>query len=675
MNVGKALRDHYLRIDARSLGLFRIAFALVLLGDLCARARWLKELYSNEGVLPNHNHLFNLRNTGQVWSLLHSFSSPGENAFAFVLIACAYLLFLVGWNTRVFHALSLLALVSLTARNILLENAGNYAAIALLFFTLFLPTGSRFSLDALRASLAARDEKRAKELNDRARPSESTVEQLRSPGWSPVSLAAFGTLAQLALIHLATALQQTGSWKDGTALHYALNSERWVSGAGLFLRGQSPALLSALTHLLYAAGWAIPLLIFVPFVARWTRGLAIALGLIHGLTLGLFFTFGLYGWTLAAATALLVPTETWERFERTPRASRRRTVIYDTDCGVCLWICRLLLRLDLRGHLTFQGNDDVEKVLRRNDKGKIEAADAPKELTAELVLGTVVVVDGAGRVTTKSHAVSQAIQALPLGFLVAPLMRLPGLSHLLDKLYDAIATRRQNLSLLMGKEACGIPLPPEEADKRARAAVTVPPSTRTRRFFMGGLRELAALVLIASALAQTTKVNALPFRVPQGGVLAAVAAWPRMMARWDVLTPEPPREDEVYVVDAQTRGGKSVDTLTGKEPIFDPGAMRGQGLGQLWNDYLTRSTQKEWVDFQKAFRDYLAKTGPRWDDKQGDEQVIGLDAYWIKQTIPPPGAERSADSITKEKLFTHSRGGRLNLEKAIPILRPDLNRR
>ena len=60
MNVGKSLRDHYLRIDARSLGLFRLAFGLVLLSDLVRRFRYLKDFYSNEGVLPNHNHLFNL---------------------------------------------------------------------------------------------------------------------------------------------------------------------------------------------------------------------------------------------------------------------------------------------------------------------------------------------------------------------------------------------------------------------------------------------------------------------------------------------------------------------------------------------------------------------------------------------------------------------------------------
>ena len=125
----KALRDHYLRADARSLGLFRVAFGLVLVCDLFGRWRWLRDFYSNEGVLPNHNHLFNLRETGQVWSFLHAFSSPGENAFAFACILLVYALFFVGWATRVFHVLALVCLVSLTGRNILLENAGNYAGV------------------------------------------------------------------------------------------------------------------------------------------------------------------------------------------------------------------------------------------------------------------------------------------------------------------------------------------------------------------------------------------------------------------------------------------------------------------------------------------------------------------------------------------------------------------
>jgi len=105
--VPKSLRDTFLRIDARSLGLFRIVFALVLIADWVQRRRWLKELYSHEGVLPNHNHLFLLHDQQRVWSALHAFSSPGENAFAFFVILFCYVMFLIGWQTRAFHALAL----------------------------------------------------------------------------------------------------------------------------------------------------------------------------------------------------------------------------------------------------------------------------------------------------------------------------------------------------------------------------------------------------------------------------------------------------------------------------------------------------------------------------------------------------------------------------------------
>ena len=38
---------HVTRLDARSLGLFRIAFGLVLIGDLFTRIRYVADFYSN----------------------------------------------------------------------------------------------------------------------------------------------------------------------------------------------------------------------------------------------------------------------------------------------------------------------------------------------------------------------------------------------------------------------------------------------------------------------------------------------------------------------------------------------------------------------------------------------------------------------------------------------------
>lgn len=667
----KTLRDYWLRIDARSLAIFRVAFGLVLIGDLCRRFRWLKDFYSNEGVLPNHNHLFNLRDKEDVWSALHAFSSPGENAFAFAWTLFFYIGFLLGWHTRVFQVLALVMLVSLGERNILTENVGNYLAVALLAFTLFLPLGSRFSIDALRRSLRARDEKTAAELDD-ASPILAEGLVRRTPGWSPVSLAALGVLLQVALVLLCTALAQNGeSWHDGNALYYALHTERWVSGIGVSLRG-SVGLLRALTFFVRWSGLLVPALIFVPAARRHVRLVAVGLLVVHALVLGLLFDLGLYAWSLLAAAPLLVPTEAWEHWRRRAAAdtTRSRTVIYDEDCGICLWLCRVLRRLDSAQRLTFQGNQSLETLRRRKANGKLEDAPMPGVVAPDLVASTVVVVDAEGRVSTRGRAVVETVRALPFGRVLAAVLGAPGFLQLLDVLYDFVAKRRMTLSQLFGMGSCGVPVGPA-ADAPDGSEVT--PAARTARRATATVRELLVAVVLVAMLAQTGRQNpALHLEgVPQGKVLAAVAGWPRMLARWDLFAPEPSRRDAWMVVDAQTRGGKSVDPLTGDEPDFELSNRRGTGLGQLWGDYLTRVADPEYKDFEKAFKDYLVKGGPRWESA-GENLITGLDAYWVTEDTAPPGG--APTPVDREKLFTHSRGGRGGLGERLPMLRPDVRK-
>lgn len=658
----KSLRDHFLRLDARSLGLFRITFGLVLIADLFGRWRWVRDFYSNEGVLPNHNHLFNLRGKQQVFSLFHAISTEGEAHFAFSLALVVYALFLIGHRTRVFHVLSLLVLVSLTSRNILLENAGNYAAIAILALTAFLPCGSRFSLDSLRASFALRDEKRDTELNDRSRVSEAEIAAGRLPGWSPTSLAALAVLLQLALIYLCTALQQRGAaWRDGSAFYYALHAERLASDAGIWLRDALPlGTLRGLTFGTWAMQLAIPALLFVPALFRWTRGAAAALMVLHGLILGVFFDLGLFGWALAAAAPIVLPGELWDAYERSWSEGRARTLVYDADCGVCLLLARLVKRLDLREHLTFQGNVALDELYVRNQTGATERVPMPKEVTPELVERTALAIDRKGRVYTRGGAVTEGLLALPLGWLAWPL-KLPGVSHLLNALYDVVAARRHRISELLGRQACGIPLPDEgEADGGdAGPAPDGPaPAVRTARLALGSLREAAVLVVLAAVLAQTAKENPLPgaAAVPQGAVLAGVASWPRMLAKWNVMAPEPPRDNALMVIDGQTRASQPIDPLTGEEPRLQPAGNPGARLGQLWSDYLDRIRRPEWSDYQRAFRDYLAKGGPQASGTGREASLGGFDAYWVSAPIPAPG-EPAPTSFERDKLFSHSRGG------------------
>src|SRR5262249_14734487 len=155
-------------------------------------------------------------------------------------------------------------------------------------------------------------------------------------------------------------------------------------------------------------------------------------------------------------------------------------------------------------------------------------------------------------------AVAEVFAALPLGRPVAWILRVPGIAHALDLAYRFVAPRRQRISVLCGLAACGIdtsaaapssdqdaaPLDAsgyrEQASRRgedgAREGGLAPPSTRTARAVSAVLREALVAIAFIAMLAQTGAANAIPraLKLPQGHVLAAIAAWPRMLARWDV---------------------------------------------------------------------------------------------------------------------------------------------
>ena len=145
------VRDRWLSMDLRTLGLFRIAFGICLIANLVDH--WiggnLTTFFSNDGVLTNHFALF-APIQQRVWSLLFAFSRPGEVAVAFSLILVVYLLYTIGWRTRLMQVLVLVCFISLLNRNLLLQDGGSFTCSVLALWTAFMPLGARFSADAWR---------------------------------------------------------------------------------------------------------------------------------------------------------------------------------------------------------------------------------------------------------------------------------------------------------------------------------------------------------------------------------------------------------------------------------------------------------------------------------------------------------------------------------------------
>lgn len=663
-----ALLRHYAKIDARSLGLFRILFGLTLLGDLRYRWAFLADFYSNDGVLPNHNHLYNLKNEGRfVWSGLHAFNSPGEAFVGFAVIALFYALFTVGFKTRFFHALSVVSLISLVARNLLTEGAGDAVAVALLTLTLFLPLGSRFSVDALLAGSRAAQETKPDQLLDRGNlPSEALIQAGRRPGWSPISAAPALVLAFLGLLFFSFARDQSGAaWQDGSALRKALHVFMFASPLGFSVRDSG--LLTSLTHLLHVSQLAIPALLLVPVLRGLTRGIAALLIACYGLVYALLSSYALFGFAIASSAALVIANDTWSTWagKHDPRAVR--TVIFDGDCGICFWLSKMLRRLDTRRHLVFQSNDAVvpseesegdgeERLLVWDDaKTELSRRAAPAGLTAKLLNETVVAVRPDGTFATRGQAVVDVLRAVPGGGPLATLLSLPVIASLRDVAYDAIAARRTRISTELGFAACGVPV------KGAASAPINPPlspAAAARYGVAAAFREMGAILLFSAILAQASETHALGFKIPHNTALDGIAWWSRNTTRWALLSPEPPATKGGMVVDAVTKDGVAIDPLTGVAP--SESLERPFTLGAMWASYLDRIQRDEYRGYQNSFKTYIAKRGPRFFSTDPNQRLLGIDAYWI---VTPTLAEPDQTPEVR-RLFRQGKGG----ERLNPVL-------
>jgi vitamin K-dependent gamma-carboxylase-like protein len=312
------LTERYLTIDARSVGLGRIAVATVLLIDLIRRVPVLRLFYSNEGLIPNHTLLWRPP-TPWMFSFFFLASLPDEAMVGFAICALVYLALLVGYRTRLMRFLAVVCVLSVHGRATFIENGGDWMLSELTVWSAFLPLGRRFSVDALLAGLRRRHDTSAADLRGRA--------AMLPPDRGPpvVSLAAFTILFQLAVAYFFNAVQKGGpTWRHGSAVHYVLYQNRMVTSFAVWMRSHMTLGLSrVLSYAALATEGTLPVLILSPWGRPWTRRAAVLA--IVGLHLGfqLFINLGVFSWTMIAYAPFLLAEADWSLFERWAGRSRR----------------------------------------------------------------------------------------------------------------------------------------------------------------------------------------------------------------------------------------------------------------------------------------------------------------------------------------------------------------
>ena len=221
-------------IDSRSLALFRVLFGLVVLIDFASRIPWAATFYSSEGVLSAESAV----SLGEFLPRLlpASLDAPWVAVGVCAAGVVAAVGLVAGYKTRIATLVCLLGQLYLLSRNPLVQGGADRVIVMFLFWSLWLPLGATYGVDARRA----KDKLDATPVNAN-RPV------------AYVSLATFAALLQLAVIYVCTAVAKSGeTWRDGTALYYALQMDQHLLPIGRIVREWSLETLKWLTWLTLA---------------------------------------------------------------------------------------------------------------------------------------------------------------------------------------------------------------------------------------------------------------------------------------------------------------------------------------------------------------------------------------------------------------------------------------
>lgn len=248
-------RIFFERVDPRPAGLLRIAFGLVTLWTFLTLLPLVRVLFTDEGLWLTDMarkryggplaYLWDPTHGFEHWwgpieavlgrfTVLHLSSAPPFVYAMYGLTLASLGAMTVGLWTRWTTLLSWVLVGQLYRYSTIFYNGGDLVIQAFLFLAVLCPWGEAYSVDSWR--------RRRRAILTGA----TTIPSLRRiPAW-PQRLM----MLQLALIYIATGLSKSGeTWRDGTALYYALNLDHFyrVPAQGLVTWLQYANVLPLLT--------------------------------------------------------------------------------------------------------------------------------------------------------------------------------------------------------------------------------------------------------------------------------------------------------------------------------------------------------------------------------------------------------------------------------------------
>ena len=272
-------------IDLRSLAALRICLGLITVVWVVGQLSWLQQLYSEEGILPATTN-------GQLlgswhWSIYWLNDSYSFAQTLMVITALAAGALLLGFQTRLATLVCLVLLWSLQVRNPLILTGGDVLLRMMLFWSLFLPMGRVWSIDA--------------SYSDEEEPIE----------WNVESIGTIGIMFQVAFMYFFSGIAKWNDvWLAGDAVEYSMNLDMYVKPVGQYLAG-FPALLKVVTFVTLLSEILLPLILFVPRITTFNRGLAMGMFWLLHIGVWLTMSIGTFSVTAMCAWLVFVPSEIW----------------------------------------------------------------------------------------------------------------------------------------------------------------------------------------------------------------------------------------------------------------------------------------------------------------------------------------------------------------------------
>jgi hypothetical protein len=283
-------------LDTRSLAVFRIGLGGLLVSDCLLRTRDFRLMFAPDGIFPP-DILARFHDDPTLWSLAFLHDSAWWGGCVLALEGLAGAALAVGYRTKVAAILGWVAVVSVIRRTSPAINAGDIWLACQLFWAMFLPLDSRWSLDAARRRAA-----------EPGRPAPTSV----------CSIASAALVLQLVSVYLGAGLSKCNAgWLSGDSLARALSVHDHGTSLGMLLGG-IPWLTRLLQWAALGGEIALPLVLValpLPRVRAALAGLFVAFHVMIWLlmTVGLFPAIGMVAWLP------LVPGAFWPASTAAPR--------------------------------------------------------------------------------------------------------------------------------------------------------------------------------------------------------------------------------------------------------------------------------------------------------------------------------------------------------------------